>query len=96
MLLYKEYSIADAKNNLSSLVREAEKGKSVRLTRRGKPVARLVAEKEFARLGLEHEPNLWDTIKAFRNAADFSGVALTDADIDSWRDRGTGREFHWR
>ena len=33
------YSIAEARNHLSTLVHEAESGKPVKLTRRGKPVA---------------------------------------------------------
>lgn len=38
-----EVSLADAKAHLSALVARAEKGETVCITRRGKPVARLVA-----------------------------------------------------
>lgn len=38
------YSIADAKARLSELIDRAEAGETVSITRRGKPVARLVAE----------------------------------------------------
>lgn len=37
-------SLADAKAHLSRLVELVEKGEEVTITRRGKPVARLVAE----------------------------------------------------
>lgn len=36
-------SIADAKAHLSALVERAERGETVRITRRGKPVAQIVA-----------------------------------------------------
>ncbi len=38
------YSVADAKARLSELIERAEAGETVSITRRGKPVARLVAE----------------------------------------------------
>ncbi|OYY75842.1 MAG: hypothetical protein B7Y43_17795 [Sphingomonas sp. 28-62-20] len=40
------YSIADAKARLSELIDRAEAGETVSITRRGKPVARLVAEEQ--------------------------------------------------
>lgn len=40
------YSIADAKARLSELIDRAEAGEAVSITRRGKPVARLVAEEK--------------------------------------------------
>jgi len=46
----RRYSIADARNNLPELVRQAESGKAVELTRRGEPVAVLVGRKEYDRL----------------------------------------------
>ena len=45
-----EYSIAEAKNKFSSLVHEAETGRAVPITRRGKSVARLISEAEYQRL----------------------------------------------
>ena len=43
-------SIADARKNLPELVRQAESGKPVELTRRGELVAVLVGRKEYDRL----------------------------------------------
>jgi prevent-host-death family protein len=42
------YSIADAKNNLPKLVDRAVAGEDVTITRRGKPIARIVAERSAA------------------------------------------------
>ena len=45
-----KHSIADARGNLPKLVREAESGTAVELTRRGEPVAVLIGRKEYERL----------------------------------------------
>ena len=46
----RRHSIADARNNLPELVRQAESGKPIELTRRGEPVAVLVGRKDYDRL----------------------------------------------
>lgn len=43
-------SIADARARLPELVREAESGKAIELTRRGEPVAVLIGRKQYDRL----------------------------------------------
>ena len=45
-----KHSIAEARRNLPKLVRMAEQGMEVELTRRGKPVAVLIGCKRFERL----------------------------------------------
>lgn len=76
-----EFSIADARRNLPSLVRQAEKGAAVRLTRRGKPVAVLVSGAEYRRLS--GRGDLWQAICAFREAHELEGM---DAALDKLRD----------
>ena len=46
----KRHSIAEARSSLPRLVREAESGKPVELTRRGEPVAVLVGRQHYMRL----------------------------------------------
>ena len=53
------YSIAEAKNNLSGLVHEAEQGHPVRLTRRGKPVAVLISTQQYERLSKPRKKIEW-------------------------------------
>jgi prevent-host-death family protein len=43
-------SIAEARNSLPSLVRQAESGTTVELTRRGEPVAVLIGRQQYERL----------------------------------------------
>jgi antitoxin Phd len=58
-------SIAEARNDLSGVVREAEAGHPVTLARRGRPVAVIVSAEEFSRMG-RRRPSLADVIDAFR------------------------------
>ena len=44
------HSIAEARRNLPALIREAENGKEVELTRRGEPVAMLISYRAFKHL----------------------------------------------
>lgn len=46
----RRHSIAEARNNLPELVRQAEAGTAIELTRRGEPVAVLVGRREYDRL----------------------------------------------
>ena len=55
-----DYSIAEAKDHLSELIRKVEGGASVRITRRGKAVAVLVSEAEHSRRQAFREPMDWN------------------------------------
>ena len=52
----KEISIRKAMSGLTVLIHEVEKGQSVRLTRRGKPVAVLISNHEYERMKAILEP----------------------------------------
>ena len=90
------YSIAEARNNLSGLVREVEKGRRVKLTRRGKPVAVLIRHDEYARLTHKPEkPDLWAAIQNWRKSVDLDALNFSDEDFDNLRDKRPGRDFKW-
>ncbi len=46
----KQYSIAEARNHFTAIVRDVEREAAVELTRRGKPVAVLLSVQEYKRL----------------------------------------------
>lgn len=50
MYMRRKHSIAEARTNLPKLIREAESGKVVELTRRGEGVAVLIGQKEYERI----------------------------------------------
>lgn len=56
------YSIAEAKDHFSELIREVEEGRAVKITRRGKTVAVLISETEYARRQAQRKPLDWGLI----------------------------------
>jgi prevent-host-death family protein len=44
------YSVAEARDQLTSLIRRAESGEAVTVTRRGKPVARIISEDAYRKI----------------------------------------------
>ena len=75
-----EYSIAQAKNHLPRLIREAEAGHDVRLTRRGKPVAALIGTGRYEEL-TSGKPSFWEAYESFRTAHD-----LAELNVEDWRE----------
>ena len=76
--MVKKYSIAEARDNFTSMVHEAEEGTQVELTRRGKPVAVLIGVEDFERLSNSNKKKgFWEAYQEFRRTHD-----LVAADID--------------
>lgn len=92
-----ETSIADAKTQFTRLIHQAEQGEAVHITRRGKPVAVLLSEDEYARLCRGQTPrDFWDLITEMRADPAFEPANWSDEEIDSWRDHQPARTFEWR
>ncbi|MBW2049398.1 MAG: type II toxin-antitoxin system Phd/YefM family antitoxin [Deltaproteobacteria bacterium] len=89
--MQKQYSIAEAKNNLPSIIHQVEKGSSVELTRRGKPVAVLSSMREFERLNLSNA-GFWNSLMSFRQMLKSEGTVISDEDFEGLRDLSPGRE----
>lgn len=87
------HSIAQARSNLPRLVREAEQGKAVELTRRGEPVAVLIGCREFERLTTGRYRHFDETYRAFREAVGLDDLAIDpDVVFAGARDEGPGRD----
>lgn len=67
-----EFSIAETRRNFPSLVREAENGRAVRITRRGKPVTLLIGQWEFERLVSDRR----DFVEAYEEFSKSHGTEL--------------------
>ncbi len=89
-----KYSIAEAKNKLPSIIHSVEKGPSIKLTRRGRPVAVLLSIQEYQRLSQKKE-GFWRALKAFREIAEKEGIEISNADFQGLRDYSQGREVDW-
>lgn len=85
----KKYSIAEARHNLAAIVHELEHQPLVELTRRGEPVAVLLALEEYRRLKRQ-SGDFWSAYTAF--CADQPAVEATNAEpFADVRDRSPGR-----
>jgi prevent-host-death family protein len=87
-----QHSIAEARANLPQLVREAESGKAVELTRRGEGVAVLIGRRQYDRLVSRSRgfSEAWDD---FRRTAGLAGLDIDpDRVFAGIRDDVPGRE----
>ena len=75
-----KHSIAEARRNLPSLVRQAEKGMAVKLTRRGEPVAVLMGWQRFERLASTRR-SFAAAYRDFTNESDLAELALDPDDL---------------
>jgi prevent-host-death family protein len=88
----KSRSIADARKNLPGLIRDAESGEAIELTRRGEPVAVLISTREYERL---HSPvrRFSEAWKTFRGEVDLAELGIDPSEIfERVRANDPGRE----
>ncbi len=86
------HSIAEARRNLPSLVRDAESGKAVELTRRGEPVAVLVGRREFERLSSGRQ-GFAHAYREFTSTVRLEELALDPGELfGDLRERTPGRD----
>ena len=86
-----KHSIAEARRNLPRLIREAENGETVELTRRGEPVAVLIGHRMFRRLATDRR-GFAAAYGDFAEAFDLAELALDPDELfEGVRDRTPGR-----
>ena len=91
-----QISIAQARDSLTRLIHEVEAGKPVHITRRGKPVAVLMSQRDHEALGADvPRENVWQAIQMWRAEEDFDWPDLTPDEVSRWRDRSSGRAVQW-
>ncbi len=88
-------SIAEARNQLTALIHQAETGLPITICRRGKPVAVVLSVAEYDRLtqAKAPEPDGWTRLLTVRETLTQAESLpdWTDAEIRSWRDESPGR-----
>ena len=90
----KQYSVADARNNLPGIVHEVETGCAIEITRRGRPVAVLVSVTEYERLTAP-KGTFWDAVQAWRKTVDWDEMGNLADVFKDVRDPSPGRDFQW-
>ena len=93
--MQKQFSIAEAKNRLPSIIHYIEKGPYVELTRRGKPVAVLLSIQEYERLKRKYT-GFWNALSVFRQSLHDEDIEISDRDFEGLRDLFAGREVELR
>lgn len=89
-------SVADAKAHLARLLHEVESGEPVHITRRGRAVAVLVSETEYARLQQSADSkNFWAQIEEMRADSSFEAIDYSPEELSELRAKSSGREFSW-
>ena len=89
--MQKQFSIAEAKNRLPTIVHSVENGPSVELTRRGKPVAVLLSIQEYERLSRKYT-GFWRAVSQYRRKVEDEGIEISGKDFKGLRDQSSGRE----
>jgi prevent-host-death family protein len=90
-MMSKRYSIAEARSHLPSIVDQVESGQEIELTRRGKPVAVLLSLRELERLR-GARTSFGESYRRFLKTHRLSEVGLEESEIESTRDRSSGRK----
>ena len=92
MAMTGQHSIAEARRNLPTLVRDAENGKAVELTRRGELVAVLIGRREFERL-TSGRRGFADAYRGFAQSVELAKLALDPDELFGVaREEGGGRD----
>lgn len=92
--MIRQYSIAEARNHLAAIVHDLEASPSIQLTRRGKPVAVLLAIDEYERL-VAGTVGFWERYTAFKETVDLAQLNIEPVVFEGLRDRSPGREVAW-
>lgn len=90
-IMSQRYSVADARSHLPSIINQAQAGREIELTRRGKPVAVIVSCGDFERLR-GHRPRFGDAYRNFLKKYSLQKIGLEEGFAAASRDRSRGRE----
>ena len=87
----KTYSVAEARQNFARLIRSAERGRAIEITRRGEPVAVLLSAAEYLALTGER-PFFVEALAVVRKRLGVDGLGIGDEEFEGLRDESPGRE----
>jgi prevent-host-death family protein len=86
----RSYPVAEARQNLPRLIRDAERGRTVQITRRGEPVAVLLSASGYRALAGEG-PSFLATVRALRERHAVERLGIGEQEFEGLRDLAPGR-----
>lgn len=90
-----EVSIAEARNHLPRIVQQAEAGETVHITRRGRPVAVLLSELEFARMSAPRQ-GFSEFTREWRKNMIARGIDFpAEGELENLRDNSARQDVSW-
>jgi antitoxin Phd len=87
----KSYSIAEARDRFTALIRRVEEDTPVELTRRGKPVAIIMSIQQYQQLKAGQR-GFWQAYESFRARYDLHALDIQPEMFGDIRDNDPGRE----
>ena len=84
-------SVAEARQNFARLIRRAQQGKAIEITRRGESVAVLLSASEYLSLTGER-PSFAEAIDRIRKRLDVNELGIGDEEFEGLREESPGRE----
>ena len=87
----KRYSVAEVRQNFARLIRSAERGKAIEITRHGEPVAVLLSAAEYLALTRER-PRFAEVLDDVRERLGVERLGIDDKEFEALRDEAPGRK----
>jgi prevent-host-death family protein len=84
-------SVAEARQNFARLIRTAQQGRTIEITRRGEPVAVLLSASEYLVLTGER-PSFVEAVDRVRERLGVDELGIGDEVFEGLRDGSPGRE----
>jgi prevent-host-death family protein len=85
-------SVAEARQNFARLIKRAEHGNAIEITRRGEPVAVLLSASDYAAMTGERG-SFAEAVRKVRDRLDVEDLGIGDKDFDDLRDESPGRDI---
>ena len=87
----KKISVAEARRNFARLIKRAQRGDAIEITRRGEPVAVILSTAEYLALSGER-PSFTRALREVRERLDVESLEIEDEIFEGLRDDASGRE----
>lgn len=85
-------SVAEARQHFARLIKRAQQGKAIEITRRGQPVAVLLSASEYSTLTGER-PSFVEATRQIRERLEVDRLDIGDADFENLREESPGRDI---